>query len=152
MIKLVIYISISLALIYWALATTHHPQLETLGKGEHRFYSPEQISSPYITHIINVGFGFIHFTCSTKAPYVRTLFTQIDGESLTLQGITAVQVFRKLNHRKVATQHSNVMRIYYGYSSRTRTFITHNNQRINLQVAKRGNNVTVGWPVIMSGF
>jgi len=151
-VKLCIFIALSACLVFYSIAGTVNPQLETLGRGEYRFYSPEIVSSAYITKITDLGFSYIYHCNSRNAAKVRALFTRIDGESITLNGKSARAVTQKLGYRVVSKSSiSNVVSVY-AYSPRGQVYIQSGGQKINLQIAVNGQMTTVGWPVILGSY
>ena len=127
----------------------NNPRLEVLGAGEYCFYSTDNVNGKQITRKIQNGAGYIYYCDGENAGGLRTLFTNIDGESIALQNINTARVFKILNYKRVsADTHGNI----YGYSNRGRAYIRSGNKKINLQVSVRGDIVTVGWPVILGGY
>jgi len=150
--KFLIFTGACVALIFYHFAALDNPRLETLGPGQFRIYSREDITSPLIYNRISIATGFIYVTCSTNAPQLRQKFTHIDGESITLSTPkTARQVLSQLGHHKVEQHISSVMTTTYAHSNRARAFITSGSNRINLQIIERDGVTTVGWPVILMG-
>jgi len=142
-----------------------NPRLEILGSGEYSFYSTETISSDLIIKTVNLGFSNIYVCNSKDANKVRALFTNIDGESISIANVKNIQaILRKLNYDAVARfckagsyrkiSQSNIAghQIIYAYSPRAAAYITDNRQKINLQIAQSSNALIIGWPVILGSF
>jgi len=152
--KFCVFVTLCAVLIFYSSASVANPNLEILGEGEVRIFSTEVVESPLVDRVTNVGFAFIYHTTSANAPYLRAKFTRIDGESITLRGtdLTARQVLRTLNYRKISSNAVGALEYYYAFSMRGSDFIISGDTRINLQVAQRGDVLTVGWPVILGSF
>ena len=140
-------------LIFYGIMMPREFRLENYFVGEFAFHSAKNVQSHLISHTANLGFAFIHYTTSTNATQLRRKIPRIDGESVTLNHQKSSQaILRKLRARKVTSNTIGDIEIVYGYSPRIRTFITKNNQRINLQIATRDNRTTIGWPIILGSF
>ena len=149
--KLCIYLALCTSLVFFNFATLCNPQLESLGAGTFRIYSREDISSPLVQNRISIATGFIYIACSNDAAELRAKFTHIDGESLTLDTpVPTQQILQILGYRAVESLQIGSLHITYAYSSNALAFVTHNDMRVNLQIAQRNNQTTVGWPVILS--
>jgi len=133
-------------------AALDNPRLETLGDGEFRIYSRQDITSPLVTNRIAIATGFIYTTHSDNAAELRAKFTHSDGESITLtQPQTARQILSQLGHHQVSQHTSAIMTTTYAHNNRHRKFVTSGQNRINLQIIERDGVTTVGWPVILFG-
>ena len=150
--KLCIFIAVAACLVFYSIAGASDPQLEKLGQGEYRFYSTDIVSSPYITRTVDLGFSYIYVCDSADATKVRKLFTRIDGESITLANTDKAAVLKRLNYQTVSVSEVSSIAVTYAYSPRGKTFITDNEQKINLQIAVSGRTTTVGWPVILGSY
>jgi len=148
MAKFPLYIALCAALIYYSLAMQQNPRLEVLGEGIYAIYSREDIRSSYVTRRVSSGIGYIYYTDSKNATMLRERFNSIDGESIEVHGQSAKQIFRMLGYKEV----SYCGDIYYGYSTRGRSFIKADSKRINLQVVERDGRTVVGWPVILGSY
>jgi len=141
------------SLVVWHFETVSNPRIEVLGSGQFRFYSRERIHSPLIYGTIQIATGFIYITTSDNAPLLRRKFSQIDGESLTLDYAKSKrEILHILGYTAVSTQNNSVMQITYAYSGRGLSFIRSGRDRINLQISNRSGVVTVGWPVILGSY
>ena len=149
MFKFFLYIALCISLIYVSLTDLHDPHLEVLGFGTYCIYSKEKISSPLVINCIDSGIGYIYYCESSNAAALRTKFNKIDGESISIQNISAERILKKLNYKKICSDTSGNL---YGYSGRGRTFIKNGNTRINLQISTRSEITTVGWPVILGSY
>jgi len=151
--KLLLFITLCVSLIFYHFASLGNPHLEILGDGYMSIYSRQLVDSPYIIRRHDIATGFIYTTRSYNAPALRAKFTQIDGESITLDTYRPKhEILRILRYRVVHEQRNNIMHITYAYSGRGRDFIRDGDTRINLQISSRAGRVTIGWPVILSGF
>jgi len=142
--KLPLYIALCVSLLYYSISVTDNPRLELLGEGEYAIYSRDDIHSSLVERRVASGIGYIYYTTSANAPALRTLFTNIDGESIVLPRISGRQVFKKLGYQEVSPG--------YGYSPRGRDYIKVDGQRVNLQVVERNNSTVVGWPVVLGTY
>jgi len=153
MIKLVLYSTLCVVLIFYHFETLGNPRLEVLGEGVISIYSREVVTSPLITSVTNIGFGFIYTTCATNANELRAKFNVIDGESIALtHSACPHEILRQLGHTMVSYQRGGGLFTIYAYSSRGRDFIRQDGNRINMQIAVRDGRVTVGWPVILGSY
>jgi len=153
MIKLILFSTLCVILIFYHFETLSNPRLELLGCGEFSIYSREVITSPLITNTTNIGFGFIYTTHSSNANALREKFNIIDGESITLSNFICPQdILTQLGYTQISYQRGGGLFTIYAYSNRGRDFIRKTDHRINLQIAVRGGRVTVGWPVILGSY
>ena len=153
LIKFVLFSALCVSLIFHHFATLSNPRLELLGDGDFSIYSREVITSPLVHSVTNIGIGFVYTTTSSNAAALRAKFNQIDGESIVLSTFKEPsRILALLGYTKVSTQTLSDLHTIYAYSGRGRDFITSEGTRINLQIAVRGDRVTVGWPVILGSF
>lgn len=153
MFKFWLYIALCLSLIFYSYSTNTNPKLEVLGAGELSIYSRQDVESALIKRRVETGLGFIYYIERRDAEEVRSLFTQIDGESIALgDGVSAQSILAKLGYKIVSTSNDGVMQVTYAYSARDSSFILSGEQKINLQIAERNGIVTVGWPVILGSY
>jgi len=151
-VKLCIFVATCACLVFFSIAGAVNPSLENLGSGEYCFYSTEIVSSVYITNTTDLGFSYIYHCNSINAAKVRKLFTQIDGESITLKDKSARTVMQKLGYRFVSQSRISDVVSVYAYSPRGEAYIQSGGQKINLQIAVNGRTTTVGWPVILGSY
>ena len=147
------FVAVCASLVFYHFSTLGNPQLETLGSGTVQIFSRERIDSPLVKNRQDLGFAFVYTTSSANAAALRAKFSVIDGESITLDTPKSVrEILRALGHTYMFSQSINQLHVTYAYSGRNRDFVTKGRERINLQIAVRGNTVTVGWPVILGSF
>jgi len=144
MVKLPLYITLCVVLVYYSFATAANPRLEILGEGEYAIYSREDVQSSLVDRRVSSGVGYIYYTVSKNAEALRAKFSNIDGESIVLAGQSAKEILKKLGYREVSPG--------YGYSPRAKDFIKANGQKINLQIVERNDSVVVGWPVVLGSY
>ena len=151
---MILFVTLCITLVWYHFGTLDNPRLETLGEGTFFIHSRELVHSPLITSTIPAGIGFIYQMPSKHVNTVRSLFNNIDGESITLDTPkSSDQILRMLGYTMVQAQGTyETIRVVYAYSSRGRNFLTIDGTRINLQIATRGDRVTIGWPVILGSF
>ena len=162
MFKFFLYISLCVSLIYYSFATIENPRLEVLGVGEYCIYSTQEVVSEFITKRIETGIGYIYYCSSDAAEKVRALFNKIDGESIKLyienhgrQWQSQLDdILQKLDYHyhKISETYDGIIRIYYAYSNRVKDFINIGKDKINLQIAQRGDVIVIGWPVILGSY
>jgi len=148
-----VFSALCISLVMFHFSTLGNPKLEILGEGELRIHSRQQISSPYVLRTYQTALGFTHVASHYNAKSLRAKFDVIDGESFTLARMIDVrEILAVLGHRIVERQENHIMSVTYAYSGRARDFIMSGRNRVNLQIAVRGDRVTVGWPVILGSF
>ena len=148
-----LFIAGSFALVLVHFTSLENPRLEVLGAGELRIHSRQHIESPLISRVYQTALGFTYITSSDSATLLREKFHTIDGESFTPERkMSKREILNILGHQIVETQANHIVQTTYAFSNRGRDFIMSGTRRVNLQIAQRDNQITVGWPVILGSF
>ena len=147
--KFCIFVSCCAALTFYSVAVPRNVDLDGIAVGSYSFYSTDEITSPYITRVTDLGFSYIYECKSTDADKVRPLFSRIDGESITVdKGISTKKILKTLGARVVANSDFGT----YAYTPRNQTYIMQNNHKINVQIFHGEDTTTVGFPVILGSY
>jgi len=151
--KFILYITICLCLVVYWFFSISNPKLEKFGGDYITIFSTCVVWHQDIVSVTSLGFAHAYTIRTNRLDRVRPLFRNIDGESITLSGKEKDQVLLLFpHHNYVSSQRLGNMVVTNLYSNRGLDFIMDGRNRINLQVAKRGDVVTIGWPVILGGF
>ena len=150
--KLCIFVTACICLVLSTFAMPDNPHLETLGFGEYCFYSTNHIESDLITKTTDLGFSYIYHCESVDAVKLRKQLDHIDGESITVKNISVRKILQKTKCRKVSQSKIGNTVTVYGYSPHGKKFIRDGWHKINLQIAKSGETLIVGWPIILGSY
>ena len=113
-------------------------------------YTTENLVAPECTSIPS-GNGYI-IKCDSTCSHA--LLTQLNknkvlGVSFEIPNCDFNTLTQKLNLQLICSQIVEDIVFVYGYSPRLSKFITVDGEKINIQVAKRGDIVKVGYPLIL---
>lgn len=99
---------------------------------------------------VSSGNGYV---ISCKSEFASQLYRNLDknkivGISVETSDIDINSLVEKLNIEVCQTQNLKDISFIYGYSNRLTHFVTVDNQKINIQIAKTLDKIKIGYPLI----
>ena len=102
---------------------------------------------------VSVGKGCIVSCNNSQSENLKNKLTDIQGESFSFveENFDIVQFLEILRAKVVKTQTLGDMTIVYAYNNTLQNYVVEN-QKINLEIAINGSNITVGYPLILGSY
>ena len=93
---------------------------------------------------INLGFCYVNS---------KPVKDYIIGESITVKNLEVSSAIKTLNSRVIKTEYlEDNMIIIYAYSNLIKDSVDLFGRKVNLQIAIKGDETTIGWPLILGSF
>lgn len=123
--------------------------------GTHSFFTTQKVSDEN-SSIIKNGNGYLISCESCYSPKLlsKLNLSQLSGESFCFNGTLKdiADILKSLEAQIVKTENNSSIYIIYAYSPKIFKSVFVENQKVNIQIAKKQELTTVGSPLILGSF
>lgn len=153
--KLIILISMFLLVFCGFGAKTSFSNLaRLLNATEFSIYSNSAINSKDIK-VTNAGVFYINTIGVENISKCINSSCKKLGESFVIKCASESKIFKLQNltkYKEVNEEKIGDVKIIYAYTNMLKNYTIVNNQKVNLQIAYDGTNLTVGYPLILGSY
>ncbi len=127
---------------------------EVMRATQYSTYTTKAVNNSAVK-VANAGVFYINTVSASSISTCVNLSKEIKGESFVINNcengkISRLQKLTKF--REVKREKISNTTIVYAYSSMLKKFTFINNEKVNLQIAFDGTNLTVGYPLILGSY
>ena len=113
-------------------------------------YTTENLNAPNVTSIKS-GKGYI---LSCDGNYINNLYQMLDkskivGISCEVDNLNLDEFINRFDLKIRLQEKIDSIEFIYGYSHKLSKFVTIDNEKINIQIAKVGKRIKIGYPLIL---
>ena len=122
----------------------------TFTDGTFSFYTTENYTAQQC-HTLKCGNGYI---ISCESNLAHFLYNKLNkqkllGISIETSADNMKKIIDELDFKMETTQNCGDILFSYGYSTKLDKFVTIDGKKINIQIAKRGEKIKIGYPLIL---
>ena len=152
--RLIIFCLISFSLFTIPISKPVFQNFENIEDITYYFYTNSNVTFSN-TNTIKCGNSFIISCGLNQAKEVKQTLTNVLGESVRIKNYTS-KTQRKIKNDYmpyiVRTEIVDDIEIYYCYDNSLSNFVNISNQKVNIQIAIKSNEIDIGYPLILNGY
>ena len=119
------------------------------------FYTNDNIKEDDDVLIVNNGANKMVYCSFEKAGRIKGLLNNIFGESFCIKNANSFDkeyIFENIKKTKILQENFENMQIFYCFDANLPKFVKIDGKKVNIQVAVCGDNITMGYPLILGEY